>query len=278
MELRVRQARERAEEQAYKQEIESAGNEKLSAIKDEQKAKDAGYATQKWAAELAASRLRPEWSAEKLVSGHVVAFGSNIKKSDAVTWMLWIKPQGTVDKWGNILLKGDSADDRSPMLSLYPGSTKLTVRSATTKNQNDGANPDPSQTLPVGKWTHVAFTHKLNELKVYFNTELVATTTDIQSPIANPGILYACGPTQTCANALIFDVRYFATALDVDHIAMVAQDSTAKMSAQVSSSSGSSQSGSASATTSGTASGTASATTASASSRFRSAALEPADV
>jgi len=158
-----------------------------------------------------------------------------------------IKPLGTVGQGGNILRHGDTGDERSPMLSFYPGSTRLTVRSSTTKNNNDGANPDPNQSLAMNKWTHVAFTHKSGELKVYYNTELVATTTDIAAPLYSAGIVYACGTDQPCANALVFDIRYFPSALDIDHIAMAAQDSTAKMTAQVSSSSSSaSQSASAS--------------------------------
>src|SRR4051794_18642571 len=68
------------------------------------------------------------------------------------TIAFWIKPNQIQTAWANLLHRGPADNQRGPLISFYPGQTRLHVRSSTSADWNSGVDPSPS--LPLGQWSH----------------------------------------------------------------------------------------------------------------------------
>jgi len=156
--------------------------------------------------------------------GKLIAEHGKIEASDHITYEFWIKPLKTSKNWTSILQKGDDQGDRAPAVFFYPGSFKLQVKSATATNWNDGPLKDAKVHLEAKKWSHVAFTHRLGEFKLYVNGQVVAKNTHIDAPKNNLASLYACSPNYPCAHAEIAEIRYYPRVLTEDEIIASTQE------------------------------------------------------
>jgi len=133
----------------------------------------------------------------------------------AYTYMFWVKPQGTVDQYSNLIHKGETDNERSPAIWFYPGTTQLHIRSATRDSWNDGC--DPQQQLPMNQWTHVAVVHRHGRLEVFYNGKSKCGEYKNQ-PLSNDGHLYASNRFYPAAKCVMADLRVFRGAVDVQVI------------------------------------------------------------
>jgi len=155
---------------------------------------------------LLSKNLRPR-------KGYKLAPASEVKRASAVTWMFWIRPRAVIHQWSNVFQKGARKEERQISVSLYPGSTRLHIRSATARGHNDGA--DPEAELNVWEWTHVAITHKEGEFVVYYNG-VEAVRADLPQPLHNDGPVYMSEPyLYDAAEVDMADLVYVDTVIDV---------------------------------------------------------------
>lgn len=154
-----------------------------------------------------------KWKPER---GHVLVENRWITESYRFTWMFWIRVLSKTANWGAVFLKGANDGERSPGVWLYPQQTRLHIRSATLNNANDGANPDPTEPLPLNKWTHVAFSHAEGALVVYIDGKEVSRNSNIGRPKINTGPVWASYGDP--ANVEVSDLRYFPKVLSLAEI------------------------------------------------------------
>jgi hypothetical protein len=102
----------------------------------------------------------------------------DIRSTDVVyTCIMKVLIQKTVNDWRNIIhLQQDMVnDDRTPAVFIFPGSTRLHIRHASTRNQNDGVDTITAPTL--NKYFVLAIVVNKNRIDLYINGKLDATST-----------------------------------------------------------------------------------------------------
>lgn len=102
----------------------------------------------------------------KLSQGTFIIPQSKLSPSDEYTYQFWFRlNKFTPGKWHHIYHKGDASGTlRSPGLWLYPQQPRFHVRMSTTKNINEGC--DPNYSLRKDVWTNIA--HVVNGRTVQF--------------------------------------------------------------------------------------------------------------
>lgn len=162
--------------------------------------------------------------------------------SAAVTVTGWVKPVGTTPTaWGNVHYQyvfSNTRDVVAPSGTTYKGFELGLV----------GSQPWPvfkiwgvdnarylasSSAVTVGNWVHLAGTYDGQNVKLYVNGALVATTPyvgSIAAPASFPGTIGKMGTCLECeANALIDEVKVFAKALSASELANIyANENTGK--------------------------------------------------
>eukprot|EP00455_Lapot_gusevi_P010920 TRINITY_DN14_c0_g1_i4.p2 TRINITY_DN14_c0_g1~~TRINITY_DN14_c0_g1_i4.p2 ORF type:complete len:636 (-),score=286.95 TRINITY_DN14_c0_g1_i4:95-1939(-) len=151
----------------------------------------------------------------KLVRNKLALPASEIPWTGQYSYAFWIRPLGTQNEWSNVFHKGGADVERSPAVWLYPGSTKIHIRSSVQNNWNAGC--DPNDPLPLNQWTHVGFVHINSGLSVYVNGKLACTDTS-GAPLKNSGNLNIAGPFHIPANAEIATFYMSARALSASEI------------------------------------------------------------
>jgi len=128
------------------------------------------------------------------------------------TWMFWVKPEGTVSGWSNILHFGNSDWERSIAVWFWPGSTTLHMVSGQAWHWNMNLNAGP---LPVGQWTHVMLTHRQGHYAAYFNNKLVAQYEGwwVMEPFYRTASLFLGDPWYPSAQAQVQDLRFIPEVL-----------------------------------------------------------------
>lgn len=127
-------------------------------------------------------------------------------------WVLW-RVGATLTLCGvsasSLLHKGASWKQRTPSFFLYPGSTRLHVRSSdSVGGWNYGK--DPLQHLPIGKWTHVAMQHKMKQFRVFLNGDLIVRSIKANPPLSTSGKSLAA-QYGTCGTGLTLCVQELST-------------------------------------------------------------------
>jgi len=72
--------------------------------------------------------------------------------------------------WANLMNRGQSNADRTPGMWLYPRSTRIHFRHASTRTWNDGC--DSSKSLPLRQWVNVKAVVKHNKAWLFINDRL----------------------------------------------------------------------------------------------------------
>jgi uncharacterized membrane protein YgcG len=167
----------------------------------------------------------------KPAQGKRLAFNADVPKAGMYSYVMWLKPLRTFERWMAIFQKGEERQRRAPAVWFIPGTTQLHVRSASSIGWNTGLN---TEDIPLDKWTHVAITHEDGELKVYFNGELnthlgtgeqiVHRARRIPKPIENDGDLWASAPWYEPADVWVADFRMYSRILPESEVrALVAE-------------------------------------------------------
>ena len=134
----------------------------------------------------------------------VLAKAEEVDPSAEYTMMFWVKPNRVYNNWGGLFQKGKNGRARSPAVWFYPKQTRLHIRSSSTTGWNWGQ--DPGQKLPLNQWTHVAFSHKKGQFRVYLNGRMVINTNGnrVPQPTRNTDDLFSTGHPF----AIVADLRY----------------------------------------------------------------------
>jgi len=214
-------SRELASEDANKKRERSQREAKTNSYIEELKDKQAAVTSHVSEADDSKALIRPDLKIFKAQQSLVLLEPILVQKSNAFTYLFWVKPLTTISTWGGLIHKGSSQMERNPGIWFYPSSTKLHVRSGTSAGWNDGAFPDPEKPLPLNEWAHVVLSHALNALNVYVNGEVVASRTIVPEPLVNDGALYACFSSSMPANALLTGVRYYPHILTANHVSRI---------------------------------------------------------
>jgi len=160
--------------------------------------------------------------------GSVIAKHNDLRTKrwrGAITYTFWVKPLGTQANWANLFHKGSVNVARHPAVWFFPGSTRLLVRSGTRTPRtasdwngytNFGCNP--AQSLTLGKWHFVAFTHRKGSMKVYLGgrkgrLRRRCEVRGAPAPVPNFGSLRSSDPWYPPANAVMADLRVYNRAL-----------------------------------------------------------------
>jgi len=129
----------------------------------------------------------------------------------AYSYTFWIKPTGTNGGWSNVFHKGDVDSQRNLAIWLYPGSTRLHIRSGTRSGWNDGL--DPGSALPMNQWTHVAVVHYHGHMEVFYNAVSQGKEWKWQ-PNSNTGALRVSNPWYPAASCQLSDFRLYQGPID----------------------------------------------------------------
>lgn len=147
--------------------------------------------------------------------GQIVREAKDIEWTGSFTYMFWIKPTGINGQWSNVLHKGNSDGHRHPAVWFYPGSTRLHIRSGNAPGDNNGCDADIN--LPMGSWTHIAFSHSNQGVTVYHNGR-VTCQTNYGGPARNDGPLYVSNPWYESARSVLADLRVVARVVSATEI------------------------------------------------------------
>lgn len=83
-----------------------------------------------------------------------------------VSFSVFLLPS-TIDGWKSLIYKGNSAQEMTPAIMLWPKDTRLHVRVSTEKLQNEGL--DSIGAIPLKKWTQITITYSGKLLQLYIN-------------------------------------------------------------------------------------------------------------
>ncbi len=189
---------------------EQARKDKATRLEEKQKRK-----LSKEMAELRNKKMAEEEASKSFVvrtsnfrpkPGKRLARANRFTIRQAFTYMFWIYPQGVRDEMSNIFVKGHNAGERGPGVFLYPNSLRLHIRSKVLGHANRGV--DPTEELPVHKWTHVTITHTKFDLRVYFDNRKVAQSRNLTTPLGNQGDLWASVRGYPSSLVTLADFRY----------------------------------------------------------------------
>jgi hypothetical protein len=142
--------------------------------------------------------------------GRILKHGGDmeLRQSEAWTYTFWLRPHGIHGGWSNVFHKGNSDGQRNPAVWLYPGGTRLHIRTGTQRNWNDGN--DPGQSLPLHQWTHVAFVHYHGRFEVYYNGNAVLSDSSLPEPTWSSNThFYGSNPWYPAAACTVSDLRYY---------------------------------------------------------------------
>ncbi|MFT7582646.1 MAG: hypothetical protein ACI9MR_004328 [Myxococcota bacterium] len=165
--------------------------------------------------------------------------------SSAYSYSFWVKPTRTNKGWSSALQAVDAsmppielaasemsvaakdggppvhARHRNPAVWFYPGSTRLHIRSGTRASWNDGRR-DPTPTLRLSKWTHVAVVHSGGRLSVFYDGNQVATGAS-PGPVGAGGPIYAGDPWSAMGGAELSGFSATSTALSAAQVKAAAK-------------------------------------------------------
>jgi hypothetical protein len=151
----------------------------------------------------------------------VVAEASKMRQGTEYSLSFWINPRATDANWCSILHKGAKNEERNPAIFFNRNTTSLHVRSGTKDDWNAGT--DVASALSLGRWTHVAATHRAGAFTVYLDGLIVHLSLKIGAPLFNAGPLYGGAPWYRGCAALVTDVRYDARVMSQDEIKALVQ-------------------------------------------------------
>ena len=139
-----------------------------------------------------------------LIDNHYYVENSMISKTDAWTYMFWVKPNGGE---GCLLQKGDS-----PVISISSGGIKVQVRDS--RNLAGGSYVTTSP-LPGG-WTLVTVVVSQGRLEVWFNNQVAASEWIPDNVLNTQKVRFGC--TGGTANAYVGDLRYLPRPCEANYI------------------------------------------------------------
>jgi hypothetical protein len=89
-------------------------------------------------------------------------------ESQDLTVTFWIFLIGdSTGGWRTIFHKGETAQDLTPTVMLWPKERRLHVRVATDMNPNEGL--DSKAVIPLKRWTQIAIIYSSQLLQLYVN-------------------------------------------------------------------------------------------------------------
>ena len=160
--------------------------------------------------------------------------------SPSSSYSFWIKLTKLADSWNGIFFRGGNVgytqegtntqiccgSDRVPALWQYPNRGMLHIRQSTTTSWNNGC--DGSQELRLNEWYHVSIVIETNVMQVFYNGEVVCSTTygRNQQIIETPGRIFGSphSPYQWAGGGIFLDdLRYYQEALNVLQIQRLAE-------------------------------------------------------
>jgi len=143
----------------------------------------------------------------------------------AYTYAFWLKVNSVQASQSNILHKGNVDQEKSPSIGLYPGESRLSVRSGTADAPLDGC--DPKDALDLGTWYHVVVSHKHTKLDVYLNGS-VRCTQWMPQPVMNSGPLYFSNPWYPASDVAVGDLRIIRGPVDRQRVAEIMAENKEK--------------------------------------------------
>jgi hypothetical protein len=129
--------------------------------------------SQKWYFERLS---QPKQTVELIRSqkGYTKISADKIPASDELTIQFWLKLNKFVKgSWKVIYRKGPLSPSfpRSPGLWIYPNMPRFHVRMSTTKNKNEGC--DPNYAIPIKQWVNITHIVRGKKVEFYINGKLI---------------------------------------------------------------------------------------------------------
>ena len=83
-----------------------------------------------------------------------------------LTFWVFLLP-GNMDGWRTLIYKGESSQEMTPSILLWPKDTRLHVRVSTDKLANEGL--DSVSAISLRKWTQITVTYSRQLLQLFIN-------------------------------------------------------------------------------------------------------------
>lgn len=157
-----------------------------------------------------------------ITTGNRVRIEDNFTYLEDFTMSAWVNPAGDHKNYDGAILSSGSWNQIHWAFSLKKGNTGISTRSPSTFT---------SYTFPLNEWSHVTWSRKGDQIKVYVNGVLIATHTNSTATPLGSGYSYTnvggdtyTNPTYFAFNGKIAGAKIFATALSDDDVMKLYQE------------------------------------------------------